>query len=210
MLSPPLLQLLPQPPPRAWASPTAEPPRAAAPPQSGRGYPPPGRARGRPARPQEPSACRAISARPPPAYGRWLGAHFNAAGSPGAPGRLAPRSLPIPSGLSAWGPPPGPPGFMWWPGHGNSLRHVTNPRSGPLDSPSPGLLGIQAGCNAPRPRDCGQTGRGKSLNSSDVPNSERAYVCFNYRTPLSTRLPTLGSKRGSQLLSHLLLLHFGV
>ncbi|EDM02643.1 rCG62308 [Rattus norvegicus] len=78
-------------------------------------------------------------------------------------------SLPVPSpsrsGLSAWGPPPGPPGFVWWPRHHHSLRHVTNPRSGLRNSPSPGLLGIPAGCNAPHLRDCGQTGRGKSLSS---------------------------------------------
>lgn len=96
LLPPPLLQLLPQPPPRARASPAAEPPGAAAPPPSGRGYPPPGRARGRPARPQQPGARRAIAACPPPRPRRCLSAHFNAAGSRGAraPGGA---SLPVPS-----------------------------------------------------------------------------------------------------------------
>lgn len=199
LLPPPTLQLLPQP-PRAGASPAAEPPGTAAPPPKGRGYPPPGRARGQQARPQQPGARRATSARPPPAPSRWLGAHFNAAGSPGARGRLAPRPLPMPSALSAWGPPPGPPCFVWWPRHRHSLPHVTNPRSGRQDSPSPELQGMPAGCN----------GRAVSLGSPDVPKWERAYVCFNCRTPLSVGLPTSGTKRGSGQLFHLLLVHFGV
>lgn len=105
LLQPPVLQLLPQPPPRAWAPPAADPPLAAAPPPRGRGAAPPSRAPPRPPRPQQPGARWALESRSAPASRRYcggLGAHFNAARSPGARGRLAARLHPIPSGFLAW------------------------------------------------------------------------------------------------------------
>lgn len=167
VLPPPLLQLLPQPPPRARAPPAVDPPLAAAPPPRGRGTASASRARGRPARPQQPGTRGSLTAALLPTPGprrrcRRLGAHFNAARGPRARGRLAPRPLPIPSGLLAWGLPSPTPRLCVL--ASSPPLHVTNPGRGRPVAPAfesepprePALLGRaspervfgQAGCGA--------------------------------------------------------------